>query len=43
MNLAKMNDVKQYLDDVIKTLVTRDDIMKLKDYIEKQSRLIRDV
>ena len=38
-----MNDVKQYLDDVIKTLVTRDDIVKLKDYIEKQSRLIRDV
>ena len=33
-NLAKMNDIKQYLDYAIKTLVTKDDIVKLKDFIE---------
>ena len=42
-NLAKMNDIKQYLDDAITTLVTKDDIVKLKDYIEKQSSLIKDL
>ena len=40
-NLAKMNDIKQYLDYAIKTLVTKDDIMKLKDFIEEQSSLIK--
>ena len=34
-NMAKMNDVKQYLDDAIKTLLTKDDIVKLKDFIEE--------
>ena len=42
-NLAKMNDNKQYLDDAIKTLVTKDDIKKLKDFIEEQSSLIKDL
>ena len=40
-NLAKMNDVKRYLDYAIKTLVTKDDIVKLKDFIEEQSSLIK--
>ena len=40
-NLAKMNDIKQYLDYAIKTLVTKDDIVKLKDFIEEQSSLIK--
>ena len=40
-NMAKMNDVKQYLDDAIKTLLTKDDIVKLKDFIEEQSSLIK--
>ena len=39
--LAKMNDIKQYLDYAIKTLVTKDDIVKLKDFIEEQSSLIK--
>ena len=38
-----MNDIKQYLDDAIKTLVTKDDILKLKDFIEEQSSLIKDL
>ena len=42
-NLGKRNDIKQCLDDVIKTLVTKDDIMKLKDFIEQQSSLIKDL
>ena len=42
-NLAKMNDIKQYLDDAIKTLVTKDYILKLKDFIEEQSSLIKDL
>ena len=30
-NLAKMKDIiKQYLDDAVKTLVTKGDIVKLK-------------
>ena len=32
-NLAKMNDINQYLDDAIKTLVTKDDIVKLKYFM----------
>ena len=36
-----MNDIKQYLDYAIKTLVTKDDIVKLKDFIEEQSSLIK--
>ena len=39
-NLAKMNDIKQYLDDAIRTLVEKDDVMKLKNFIEEQSSLI---
>ena len=42
-NLAKMNDIKQYLDDAIKTLVTKDYILKLKDFIEEQSSLLKDL
>ena len=42
-NLAKMNDIKQYLNNAIKTLVTTDDIMKLKDFIEEQSSPIKDL
>ena len=34
-NLAKMNDINQYLDDSIKTPVTKDDIVKLKYFIKK--------
>ena len=40
-NLAKMNDIKQYLDYAIKTLVTKDDIVILKDFMEEQSSLIK--
>ena len=40
-NIAKMNDVKQYLDDAIKTLLTKDDIVKLQDFIEEQSSLTK--
>ena len=35
-----MNDIKQYLDDAIRTLVEKDDVMKLKNFIEEQSSLI---
>ena len=35
-NLAKINDIKQYLDDAIKTLVTKDVI---KSFINPKSVL----
>ena len=38
-----MKDIKQYFDDAIKTLVTKYDIVKLKDFIEEQSNLIKDL
>ena len=44
-NLANINNIekniKQYLDDTIKTLVTKHDIVKLKCFIEEQSCRIK--
>ena len=42
-NLAKMSDIKQHLDDAIKVLVTIDDIVKLNNFMKKQSSLIKDL
>ena len=42
-SLAKINDIKQYLYDAIKTLVTKDDIVKLKDLIEQKNSLSKDL
>lgn len=38
-NLAKINDIKQYLDDAIKTLVTKDVIKNQKSFINPKSVL----
>ena len=42
-NLAKVNNIKQYLDDAIKGLVTKDDIVKFKDFIKEQSNAIKNL
>lgn len=35
-NVAKMKDVKQHSDGAVKALVTKDNILKLKYFIEEQ-------
>ena len=42
-NLAKMCYFQQYKDDAIKTLVTKDDILKLKCFIKEQSNFTKDL
>ena len=42
-NLAKMCYIQQYKDDAIKTLVTKDDILKLKCFIKEQSNFTKDL
>lgn len=40
---AKMKDIKQYSDDALKTLVAKDDIVKVTDFTEEQCNLIKDL
>ena len=43
-NSPKMSaGIKIYLDDVIKTLVTKSDIDSLNSFIEKQCGLVKDL
>ena len=43
-NSAKMSaEIKSYLDDVIKTVVTKSNINSLKSFTEEQSGLIKDL
>lgn len=35
--------IQQYKDDAIKTLVTKDDILKLKCFIKEQSNFTKDL
>ena len=43
-NSAKMSaEIKSYLDDAIKSLVTKSDIDSLKSFIEEQSALIKNL
>ena len=43
-NSAKMSaEIKSYLDDAIKNLVTKSDIDSLKRFIEGQSALIKNL
>ena len=43
-NSAKMSaEIKSYLDDAIKNLVTKSDIDSLKSFIEEQSALIKNL
>ena len=41
MNSANMStEIKSYLDDAIKTLVTKNDIDSLKSFFEEQRRIL---
>ena len=38
-----MNNINQYLDDAKKTVVTKDDTVKVKDFVEEQSSHVKDL
>ena len=42
-SLTNMSEIKQYLDDTVKTHVKKGDINSLKPFKEKQSDLITDL
>ena len=38
-----MNNINHYLDDAKKTVVAKDDTVKVKDFVEEQSSHVKDL